>query len=162
MSAFEALAKALAKKNISYDMVEHPAAFTTREADAYIEGYEGVRTKSMFLTNKKKTAYYLVIMDDSKPLDMDSFKDLVHANRIRMASPQSLEEKMGLSPGVVSPFGLINNTEKDIHVYFDTEILDQPIQTFHPNDNTKTIFVKTEDVLRFIEDLGFEVHKVNL
>ncbi|MGT2958189.1 prolyl-tRNA editing protein [Streptococcus bovimastitidis] len=162
MSAFEELAEELAKKNIFYDIVEHPAALTTEEADAYIEGYEGVRTKSMFLTNKKKTAYYLVVMDDTKPLNMDSFKDLVHANRIRMASPQSLEEKMGLRPGVVSPFGLINNHKKDIQVYFDTEILDQPIQTFHPNDNTKTIFVKTEDVLRFIEDLGFEVHKVNL
>lgn len=162
MSAFEELAQELAKKDITYDMVEHPAVFTTKEADAYIEGYEGVRTKSMFLTNKKKTAYYLVVMDDTKTLNMDSFKDLVHANRIRMASPQSLEQKMNLSPGVVSPFGLINNHEKDIQVYFDTEILDQPIQTFHPNDNTKTIFVKTEDVLRYIEDLGFEVHKVNL
>ncbi len=52
-----------------------PTAFTTEQADSYIEGLEGVRTKSMFLTNKKKTQYYLLIMDDQKPLDMDDFKN---------------------------------------------------------------------------------------
>ncbi|MBA2794894.1 prolyl-tRNA synthetase associated domain-containing protein [Streptococcus porcinus] len=162
MGAYEKLATYLEKEGIAYDVVEHPAAFTTEEADRYIEGYEGVRTKSMFLTNKKKTSYYLVIMDDAKSLDMDSFKDIVHTNRIRMASEQSLQQKMDLAPGLVSPFGLLNNKEKDIQVYFDQETLDKPVQTFHPNDNTKTLFVKTEDIIRFIERLGFEVHKVIL
>ncbi len=55
-------------------MVEHPTALTTQEADYYIEGMEGVRTKSMFLTNKKKTAFYLLIMDDQKQLDMESLR----------------------------------------------------------------------------------------
>lgn len=55
-------------------MVEHPAALTTQEADYYIEGMEGVRTKSMFLTNKKKTAFYLLIMDDQKQLDMEALR----------------------------------------------------------------------------------------
>lgn len=75
-------------------MVEHPAALTTQEADYYIEGMEGVRTKSMFLTNKKKTAFYLLIMDDQKQLDMEDFKEMVGANRIRMDSSDSLWEKM--------------------------------------------------------------------
>ncbi len=147
---------------ISYDIVEHPPALTTEEADRYIEGLEGVRTKSMFLTNKKKTAYYLLIMDDQKQLDMDLFRDLVGANRIRMASSDSLMEKMQLPAGTVSIFGLLNNMDKDIQVYFDQEILSQPILTFHPNINSKTIFVKTEDVLRFIEDLGFTVTTVKI
>ncbi|WP_205029844.1 prolyl-tRNA synthetase associated domain-containing protein [Streptococcus porcinus] len=162
MDAYEKLATYLKKEGIAYDVVEHLAVFTTEEADRYIEGYEGVRTKSMFLTNKKKTSYYLVIMDDAKSLDMDSFKDIVHTNRIRMASVESLQQKMGLTPGSVSPFGLLNNQEKDIQVYFDQDILGKPVQTFHPNDNTKTIFVKTEDIIHFIENLGFEVHKVIL
>lgn len=55
-------------------MVEHPTALTTQEADYYIEGMEGVRTKSMFLTNKKKTAFYLLFMDDQKQQDMESLR----------------------------------------------------------------------------------------
>ncbi|HFI0335893.1 TPA: prolyl-tRNA synthetase associated domain-containing protein [Streptococcus suis] len=152
----------LAELGIDYEFIEHPAALTTEDADRYIEGLEGVRTKSMFLTNKKKTAFYLLIMDDQKQLDMNHFRDLVGANRIRMASSDSLMEKMHLPAGVVSIFGLLHNVEKDIQVYFDKEILAQPILTFHPNVNTKTIFVKTKDVLRFVEEIGFSVHIVEL
>ncbi|HFU3729296.1 TPA: prolyl-tRNA synthetase associated domain-containing protein [Streptococcus suis] len=154
--------KTLADLGMDYTIVEHPPALTTEEADRYIEGFEGVRTKSMFLTNKKKTAFYLLIMDDNKQLDMDRFRELVGANRIRMASSESLMEKMHLLAGVVSVFGLLHNVDKDIQVYFDKEILTEPILTFHPNVNTKTIFVKTEDVLRFVEEIGFSVNIVEL
>ncbi|HEL2593668.1 TPA: prolyl-tRNA synthetase associated domain-containing protein [Streptococcus suis] len=154
--------ESLADLGMDYTIVEHPPARTTEEADRYIEGLEGVRTKSMFLTNKKKTAYYLLIMDDNKQLDMDQFRDLVGANRIRMASSESLMEKMHLPAGVVSIFGLLNNVGKDIQVYFDQAILTEEILTFHPNVNTKTIFVKTEDVLRFVEEIGFSATIVDL
>lgn len=109
----------LAELGIDYEFIEHLAALTTEDADRYIEGLEGVRTKSMFLTNKKKTAFYLLIMDDQKQLDMELFRDLVGANRIRMASSESLIEKMRLPAGVVSIFCLLHNVEKDIQVYFD-------------------------------------------
>lgn len=91
--------ESLADLGMDYTIVEHLLALTTEEADRYIEGLEGVRTKSMFLTNKKKTAFYLLIMDDQKQLDMDQFRDLVGANRIRMASSESLMEKMHLPVG---------------------------------------------------------------
>lgn len=154
--------ESLADLGMDYTIVEHPPARTTEEADRYIEGLEGVRTKSMFLTNKKKTVYYLLIMDDNKQLDMDQFRDLVGANRIRMASSESLMEKMHLPAGVVSIFGLLNNVDKDIQVYFDQAILTEEILTFHPNVNTKTIFVKTKEVLRFVEELGFTYQVLEL
>ena len=155
MDAYQQVANKLQELGIVYDVVEYPPAFTTEQADSYIEGLEGVRTKSMFLTNKKKTQYYLLIMDDHKPLDMDDFKEQVGANRIRMASADSLAEKMNLSAGTVSPFGLLNNAEKDIQVYFDKDILSEEIMTFHPNTNEKTIFIKTQDLFRFLESIGF-------
>ncbi|EGS8055561.1 prolyl-tRNA synthetase associated domain-containing protein, partial [Enterococcus faecalis] len=99
-------------------MVDHPPALTTEEADSFIEGIEGVRTKSMFLTNKKKMAYYLLIMDDQKRLDMNKLKEITGEKRIKLASKESLMEKMKLPAGVVSIFDLLNNDEKDIHVYF--------------------------------------------
>ncbi|MGL4694931.1 prolyl-tRNA synthetase associated domain-containing protein [Enterococcus larvae] len=140
---------------VPFDCVEHPPVFTTEEADHYIEGLEGVRTKSMFLTNKKKTTFYLLIMDDAQRLDMDAFKTIVGANRIKMASAESLMEKLQLTPGSVSIFGLLNNGEKDVHVYFAKDILAEKRMSFHPNDNTKTILLDTQDVLRFVEALGY-------
>ena len=155
MDAYQQVANTLQELEITFDVVEHPPVFTTEQADSYIEGMEGVRTKSMFLTNRKKTQYYLLIMDDQKSLDMDLFKDLVSANRIRMASADSLYEKMQLPAGTVSPFGLLNNEEKDILVYFDKDIVSEDIMTFHPNTNEQTIFIKSKDLFRFLESIGF-------
>ena len=155
MDAYQQVANKLQELGITFDVVEHPPAFTTEQADSYIEGMEGVRTKSMFLTNRKKTQYYLLIMDDKKRLDMDDFKVQVGADRIRMASLDSLAEKMTLPAGTVSPFGLLNNKEKDILVYFDKDIVSEDIMTFHPNTNEKTIFIKSKDLFRFLESIGF-------
>ena len=93
MEAYEKVVEMLNGLDIPFDIVEHEPALTTEQADSFIEGIEGVRTKTMFLTNKKKTAYYLLIMDDQKRLDMDLLKELIGANRVRMASPESLFEK---------------------------------------------------------------------
>ena len=155
MDPYQKVKDKLDELGIEFDVVEHPPAFTTEQADSYIEGLEGVRTKSMFLTNKKKTQYYLLIMDDKKRLDMDDFKVQVGADRIRMASLDSLAEKMTLPAGTVSPFGLLNNEEKDILVYFDKDIVSEDIMTFHPNTNEKTIFIKSKDLFRFLESIGF-------
>ena len=162
MEAYEKVVEILNGLDIPFEIVEHEPALTTEQADSFIEGIEGVRTKTMFLTNKKKTAYYLLIMDDQKRLDMDLLKELIGANRVRMASPESLFEKMSLLAGVVSPVGLLNNAEKDIHVYFDKEIMSEKRMSFHPNTNEKTLFVDTVDLLRFLEAIGYEPHIIEL
>ena len=162
MDAYQQVANKLQELGIAFDVVEHPPAFTTEQADSYIEGMEGVRTKSMFLTNRKKTQYYLLIMDDKKRLDMNDFKVKVGADRIRMASLASLAEKMNLPAGTVSPFGLLNNEEKDIQVYFDKDIVSEDIMTFHPNTNEKTIFISTEDLFKFLKDLGYSYQVLEL
>jgi len=162
MDGFIQVQTRLSELSIPFELVEHPAAFTTEQADRYIEGIEGVRTKSLFLTNKKKTAYYLLIMDDQKKLDMDGFKEKVGANRIKFCSEESLMEKMGLTPGKVSIFGLMNNKEKDIQLYIDEDIMDEKRMSFHPNDNTKTIFIDTKDMIKFIEEEGYTTNIISI
>lgn len=75
MELYSKVVEKLEELAISFEVVEHEPALTTEQADSFIEGIEGVRTKTMFLTNKKKTAFYLVIMDDKKRLDMELLKD---------------------------------------------------------------------------------------
>lgn len=159
---FEKVVKKLEELEIEYQLVEHPPALTTEQADAFIEGIEGVRTKTMFLTNKKKTNFYLLIMDDSKRLDMNNFKEIVEEKQLKMASPESLFEKMKLAPGVVSPFGLLNNEEKDIKVFIDKEIINEERMSFHPNTNEKTIFVKTENLIKYLDDIGHSATIIKL
>ena len=162
MDLYVKVEEKLKELGIEFEIVEHELALTTEQADSFIEGIEGVRTKTMFLTNKKKTDYYLLIMDDKKRLNMDLFGDIVQSKRIKMASPDSLNEKMTLPPGVVSPFGLLNNKEKDIKVYFDREIMSEKRMSFHPNTNEKTIFIDTTDLTKFIEEISYEVNIIDL
>lgn len=158
----EEVLKKLNELAITYETVVHPPAFTTEEANQYIEGKAGVRTKSLFLTNRKKTAYYLLIMDDSKRLDITKFQEGLAVKRLSFASPTNLMGKLGVEPGAVSIFGLLNNQEKDVQVYFDKDIITQEIMSFHPNFNEMTLFLKTSDILRFIEELGYTYHTVTL
>ncbi len=162
MQQYKMVYEALEKMKIPYDVVEHPPAFTTQEADAYIEGKEGVRSKTLFLCNKKKTAYYLIIMDDAKRLDMKKLGEIIGEKTVSFCSAERLMEKMGLEAGVVSLFGLLNNKERDIRIYLDREILSEKYISFHPNNNTKTIFINMEDMYKFIEELGYEYSIINL
>ena len=77
MDLYQTLEDKLKSLDIPFEIVEHPPALTTEEADKYIEGIPGVRTKTMFLTNRKKTEFYLLIMDDQKDLDMKAFKETI-------------------------------------------------------------------------------------
>ena len=147
---------------IQFKIVEHEPAYTTEEADKYIEGHDGVRTKTMFICNKKKTNYYMIIMDDSKRLDINKFKEIVSEKQMKMASEEALKEKLGIEPGMVSPFGLLNNDEKDVKIYMDKEIITEEIMTFHPNDNTKTLFITTKDLFKYFENIGYKLNIIEL
>lgn len=155
MELYAKVVEKLAELQIEVETVHHEPAVTIELADRFIEGIEGVRTKTMFLTNKKKTAWYLLIMEDGKRLDMERFGEIVGSKRIKMASPDSLYEKMALPPGVVSPFGLLNHVDHDIAVYIDEEIVSEERLSFHPNTNEKTIFIHTPDLFRFLESIGY-------
>ncbi len=158
MKDYEKVYAELEKLNIAYNIVEHPPALTTEEADKYIEGMEGVRTKTLFLTNDKKKVFYLLIMDGADKLDMKNFSNLVEEKRVKFASDELLFDKLGVTPGTVSLFSLLNDEKKEVRLYFDSKIMKERIMTFHPNNNTKTIFLLTEDILKFLECNEIKYH----
>jgi len=162
MNSYEIVVKTLKHLNISVETVDHDPALTIEQADIFIEGIPGVRTKTMFLTNKKKTNFYLIIMDESKKIDLNKFKETVDDKQIKIASENTLFEKMMLLPGVVSPFGLLNDKNHDIKVYIDKKIMNEKRMSFHPNTNTKTIFINTTDLIRFLKSIGYNVNFVDI
>ena len=156
LDPYMAVKAKLDELGIKFQLVEHPPATTTELADKYIEGIDGVRTKTMFLTNRKKTAYYMLIMDDAKRLDMKRFGELVGAKGIKLC------DRLGLCAGVVSPFGLMNERADGIVVYLDREITPEERLSFHPNTNDKTIFIATSDTIKFIKAIGHRVEIIDL
>lgn len=145
----------LEKMGINYEVVNHPPAETTLDADRFIEGKEGVRSKTMFMSDKKKRNFYLLILDDSKRLDIKKIGEMIGEKSLRLGNEENLKEKMNLRFGVVSPFGLLNNKEKDIKIYIDKELLKEKIITFHPNENDATVFITMDDMFRFFDNLNY-------
>lgn len=158
----EKVYEALENMDINYEVVNHPPALTIEQADLFIEGKEGVRTKTMFLTNKNKNTCYLLILDESKRLDLKKIGQMINAKGLKFGSEDKLYEKMQLQFGVVSLFGLLNNIEKDINIYIDSEIMGQKSITFHPNENTATVFISITDMLKFLDILDFNYEIIDM
>ena len=149
----EEVYKYLDNLNISYQVVNHPKAYCTKDADKYIEGYEGVRTKTMFLYNKNKTNFYLIVMDENKRIDFKKLEEVLQEKKLKFSSDEVLFDKLKLEKGVVSIFGLLNNKD-NIVVLFDEDIINELPLTFHPNENDATIFINSEDVIKFLDTLN--------
>lgn len=149
----EEVYKYLDNLNISYQVVNHPKAYSTEDADKYIEGYEGIRTKTMFLYNKNKTNFYLIVMDENKRIDFKKLEEELQEKKLKFSSDEVLFEKLKLEKGVVSVFGLLNNKD-NIVVLFDEDIINDLPLTFHPNENDATIFINSEDVIKFLNTLN--------
>ncbi|GAK31516.1 prolyl-tRNA synthetase [Weissella oryzae SG25] len=156
MRSFAEVEALMAKLEIPYEIVEHPASHSTAESDSYIVGHEGSRSKSLVLANKKSTQFYMLIMDDDREVNMEEMGERLDVKRLHLASEQRLQDMLGLTPGIVSFFGLAGTNYDNFHIYFDRSMLEQnKIITFHPNDNTKTIFFAMDDCFKILDAFGY-------
>lgn len=144
----------LADLNIEYEKHEHPAVFTVKEAEQYDSGIDAGKSKNLFLRNKKGNVHYLLIADSNKKVDLKKLSSLLSESRLSFASPERLSEYLGLTPGSVSPFGLINDSSKSVRVLIDKCLLRHDKLGFHPNINTSTIVIKTSDFRKFLDWTG--------
>lgn len=147
--------------NIKYDIVNHPAVFTTDEADKYIEGMDGVPSKTMFMAGKKDKNFYLFVLNDTKRLDIKKLNNLI-GDKLHFGKEDDLKQKMNLVPGMVSIFGLLNNKDHDIKVFIDKAITYENKITFHPNDNTTTMFISVNDMYKFLNTLDYKYEIIDM
>ncbi len=136
--------------DISYEKYEHPAVFTVEDAEKYDRGINAGHSKNLFLRNKKGDQHYLVVVEASKRVDLKKLALLLNESKLSFASAERLMTYLGLTPGSVSPFGLINDTSKTVQVIVDNGLMQQTKQSYHPNRNTATLVIKREDFKKFL------------
>ena len=144
----------LSLHDIEYVLHEHEAVFTTEEAKAHAGDIPGLACKNLLLRNRKKTRYFLLVLPADKPTNIKEFAGRVGAKNLSFASADALMEKLGLTPGSVSPFGLINDTAGSVELFVDQEVMDAAIVTFHPNINTATLELTKQMFRKYLEVLG--------
>jgi Ala-tRNA(Pro) deacylase len=142
---------------ISYTRHEHPAVFTVQEAQLAWKNLEGARCKNLFLRNKKGNRHYLVILEAEKKADIKGLEKRLGESRLSFGSDLRLMKYLGLKKGAVSPFGLINDKEKEVRVIIDQDLKDESLIHFHPNVNTATVGLSLEDFEKFLSWCGNNV-----
>src|ERR1035437_1989728 len=118
---------------IKYKKIEHPVVHTVEDADKLGLEIEGGINKCLFLRNKKGDWHYLILIRGTKRLNLKKLEKLLNETRLSFASPERLMKYLKLTPGSVSPFGLINDSEKVIIAIVDNELLAYEELAFHPN-----------------------------
>lgn len=147
--------KVLDKLNIQYKIHTHPAVYTSKEAEKYVdESMEGSRCKNLFLRNQKGNKHFIIIIDHSKRVNLKELSKDLGEKTMSFASENRLKKYLGLLPGSVSPFGIINDTNKEVIVVIDKELKNKEKINFHPNINTETLTILLKDFERFLEWSG--------
>jgi Ala-tRNA(Pro) deacylase len=147
---------------IAYERHEHPPVATVEAAEQYWSGIDSTHCKNLFLRNQKGNRHYLVILESRKKADLRKVADQIGDGKLSFASPERLMTHLGLTPGSVSPFGLINDAAHSVRVVLDRDLKSASRLSFHPNINTVTFVVSAADFARFLESCGHIVQHVSV
>jgi Ala-tRNA(Pro) deacylase len=147
---------------IVYRRFEHPPVPTVEAAREHWSGIDATHCKNLFLRNQKGDRHYLVILVYSKKADLRSLADQIGDGKLSFASPERLMTHLGLAPGSVSPFGLINDGGHTVRVVLDRDLQLAERLSFHPNVNTRTLVVSGSDFQKFLVASGNPVRYVTI
>lgn len=153
---------ALDALGIAYERYEHPPVFTAEEAAQHWGGIPGTHVKNLFLRNKKGDRHYLVILEVHKQADLRSLVKVIGDDRLSFGSPERLQARLGLTPGSVSPFGLINDESRSVIVIVDEDLKHAERLIFHPNINTASVTIGGADFHRFLASRGNVVRHIRV
>lgn len=151
----------LTENNIWHEITQHEAVYNMEELKAVELPYPEWDAKNLFVRDDKKRNYYLITVKGEKRVDLKEFRKQNGLRNLSFASEADLMEYMRLTPGAVSPLGLLNDPEHQVQFYLDAELAGNRIGV-HPNDNTATVWMETDDLIKLIQNNGNEVHVVNI
>jgi Ala-tRNA(Pro) deacylase len=152
----------LTAMNIAYERYEHPPVATVEEAERHWSGLDAVHCKNLFLRNQKGNRHYLVIVEHSKRADLRAVANQIGDGKLSFGSPERLMTYLGVMPGSVSPFGLINDREHHVRVFLDRVLRAARRISFHPNINTITLTLAYHDFERFLASSGNTIKYVDV
>lgn len=153
----------LKQKNIWYEITEHKAVYNMNDLLDVALPYPEGDAKNLFVRDDKKKNYYLITVKGTKKVNLKEFRHQNNTRPLSFASENDLLELLKLTPGSVTPLGLLNDKEHRVEFFIDKELLNDPgLIGVHPNENTATIWLKTKDLINILIENNVKVHQVEL
>lgn len=139
---------------VKYEIIEHPAVFTIEEMDNLEIADKADICKNLFVRDEKGKKHYLIVLAKEKRADLKNIASQIKSTKLSFASDERLEKHLKLKQGSVSPLGVINDTEKNVQVVFDKDLVDKTNLGVHPNDNTATVVLSFDDLKKVVTQNG--------
>ena len=158
----EKVYETLNRMGIEYEYYEHPEAPTIEIAAQFYRGEGTTLCKNLFFRNHKGNKHYLVIMDSRQAMDIHSIEKMLKQGKLSFASPERMQRYLGVKPGSVSLFGLVNDENKEVILFVDETLTKVDKVSFHPNDNRASLVISSEDMKKFINEIGNEYEVLKL
>lgn len=153
----------LDRLEIEYMRVDHAPAATMEVCEKIDRVLQATICKNLFLCNRQKTQFYLLMMPGDKPFKTKEITSQIGSARLSFASPEDMEKYLNITPGAVSVMGLMNDTEHHVQLLVDEDILKGEYLGCHPCVNTSSIRLKTTDVFEtFLKAVSHDMVKVVL
>jgi Ala-tRNA(Pro) deacylase len=138
---------------IAHRTVEHPPVFTVEEAKALRGNLPGHHIKNLFLRNKKEEMWLVVVLED-RAIDLKRLGEVLGAGRLSFGSADRLKRILGVEPGSVTPFALVNDQSRAVQLVLDRAVAEGGPVNAHALVNTMTTALAPADLLRFFEATG--------
>ena len=151
----------LSVKNIDFQIHDHEPLFTVEDSENLRGEIKGAHTKNLFLKNKKNN-FFLFSCDENAKVDLKLFSKSIDAKNLSFANAEYLEEFLGIKPGSVSPFALLNDEKNVVKFYLDEELYNSKIINYHPLINTTTITVTTAEFINFLLEKNKKINIFSL
>ena len=140
--------------SIQFEYHEHPPLATIEDAIIHWKNFNSGRCKNIFFRNHKGDRHYLVILEHLRQLNIKDLEKRLRQGKLTFASDKRLKKYLGVEPGSVSPFGLINDTGRHVHLFIDEKLDEFERLAFHPNMNTASLVISKSDFLKFLDFTG--------
>jgi len=157
----EKLLARLAALGIKSHTISHPPVFTVEESKALRGKLPGGHVKNLFLRNKKG-AMWLIVAEEDRRIDLKALGERIGAGKVSFGSAERLMQYLGVLPGAVTPFGLINDKGVEVQVVIDKALLAHDPVNVHPLTNDRTTAIAPKDLLAFIEACGHKPQVLDL
>lgn len=154
MNGDPAVYRMLETLGIPYEYYSHPAAPTVEIAARYWKDIDAAHCKNLFFRNHKGNRHYLVILHYRYDLQIKDLEARLRQGKLTFASPERMMKHLGVEPGSVSPFGLLNDLQHHVHVFLDDKLLAYDRVSFHPNLNTASLVIPMTGLQQFLRYTG--------
>lgn len=153
----------LDRLDVSYKTLKHPAAFTIEECSKVRDAINAPVFKNLFLTNKQQTRFYLLVMPGEKVFKTKYLSAQINSARLSFANEELMMKYLGVTPGSVTPMGLINDKGKEVTLLLDNDLKEFPVFACHPCINSASVVLTLKDLTeKIIPATGHDINWVTL